>query len=97
MTAYMIAEMTVRPGPDLDSYRRLAGAAIAKHGGTFMVRGPKVLSETPDDPFTTVVVVAFPDADTALGWYRSEDYAQALGLRDAAMVRRLSIVDGVPA
>lgn len=94
MPAFMIAEMTVKPGPELDAYRTVAAASIAAYGGRFVLRGArKVLREVEGDPYDAVVMVEFPDADTALAWYRSQEYAPALAQREKAMIRRLSIVE----
>ena len=42
-----------------------------------------------------LIVVEFPDIETARRWYRSDEYAAALEVRDAALSRNLILVDGV--
>ena len=39
MTAYVISRVTMKPGPALEAYRRLAAASIARHGGRYLARG----------------------------------------------------------
>lgn len=41
-----------------------------------------------------LIIVEFPDIDTARRWYRSAEYAAALELRDAALSRNLILVAG---
>jgi uncharacterized protein (DUF1330 family) len=46
-------------------------------------------------PRRRLVIVEFPDMDTARRWYASSAYAEALALRDRALTRRLLFVEGV--
>jgi uncharacterized protein (DUF1330 family) len=39
-------------------------------------------------------VIEFPDADTALRWYRSEEYQTALKIRQAASRGRVLLAEG---
>jgi uncharacterized protein (DUF1330 family) len=42
-----------------------------------------------------LVVVEFPDVETAKRWYSSPEYAFALEARDQALSRNLVLVDGI--
>ena len=42
-----------------------------------------------------LIVVEFPDIETARRWYRSDEYAAALEVRDAALSRNLILVEGI--
>jgi uncharacterized protein (DUF1330 family) len=42
-----------------------------------------------------IVVVEFPDLDRARAWYHSAEYAEALAVRDAALSRKLILLEGV--
>ncbi len=84
MTAYIIADIQVTDPAAYDQYRPLAAASIARFGGRFVVRGGKVdLLEGEPEP-ERIVVIEFPDADTARRWYRSEEYQTALKIRQSA-------------
>src|ERR1700751_852670 len=84
MPAYIIAELQVTDPTAYDGYRPLAAASIARFGGRFAVRGGKVdLLEGAPEP-ERIVVIEFPDADTARRWYRSEEYQKALKIRQSA-------------
>jgi uncharacterized protein (DUF1330 family) len=43
----------------------------------------------------TIVIVEFPTIEKARAWYRSSEYALALGVRDVALSRNLILVDGI--
>ena len=73
MPAYIIADIQVTDPANYDQYRPLAAASIARFGGRFAVRGGKVdLLEGAPKP-ERIVVIEFPDVDTAHRWYGSED------------------------
>jgi uncharacterized protein (DUF1330 family) len=80
--AYFIALLHV---PDVERYRREYGrevlAQLAQVGGTLLVASsaPTVLEG--DWESTWTAVIRFPDRDTALRWYRSEEYAPLKQLR----------------
>ena len=94
MTAYVIADIQVTDTAAYEPYRPLAAASIARFGGRFIVRGGKVdLLEGEPEP-ERIVVIEFPDADTARRWYRSEEYQSALKIRQSASQGRVFLVEG---
>ena len=94
MPAYIIAEIQITDPAAYDKYRPLAAASVARFGGRFIVRGGKVdLLEGEPQP-ERIVVIEFPNADTALRWYRSDEYQTALKIRQAASHGRVMLVEG---
>jgi uncharacterized protein (DUF1330 family) len=94
MAAYIIAEIQVTDPAAYDEYRPLAAASIARFGGRFLVRGGKLdLLEGETQP-ERIVVIEFPDADTARRWYHSDEYQTALKIRHAASRGRVFLVEG---
>jgi uncharacterized protein (DUF1330 family) len=94
MPAYVIADVQVTDPAGYEPYRPLAAASIARFGGRFVVRGGAVdLLEGAPAP-QRVVVIEFPDADTARRWYYSDEYQQALKIRQANSTGRVILVDG---
>lgn len=94
MPAYVIAEIQVTDPTAYEDYRPLAAASIARSGGRFIVRGGNVdLLEGEPQP-ERIVVIEFPDADTARRWYRSDEYQAALKIRRAASRGRVFLVEG---
>jgi len=94
VTAYVISNVTMKPGPDLDAYRRLALASIEQHGGRYLARGC-ALEIVEGEWRQAAVIVAFPSMEAARRWYRSADYAAALAHRDGAVERDLVFVEGL--
>ena len=95
MPAYVISDVTIRDREVIETYRTRAAASIATHGGRYLVRGGDV--ETLEGHWKPgpLIVVEFPDIETARRWYRSDEYAAALEVRDVALSRKLILVDGV--
>lgn len=94
MPAYVIADVQVTDPAGYEPYRPLAAASIARFGGRFVVRGGRAdLLEGSPEP-KRVVVIEFPDADTARRWYHSDEYQQALKIRQANSTGRLILVEG---
>jgi len=94
MPAYIIAEIQVTDPSAYDGYRPLVGASVARFGGRFAVRGGTVdLFEGGPEP-ERIVVIEFPDAETARRWYRSDEYQTALKIRQSASRGRVFLVEG---
>lgn len=90
----MISEVEILDDVQGRRYRELAQESIVHHDGRYLARGatPTVLEGDCDD---RVVLVEFPDRETAERWYASAEYAEALQLSKTALRRRLLLVDGV--
>src|SRR4051812_43582652 len=95
MAAYIISDLTPLDAEAIAIYRTRAAASIAHHGGRYLARGGAI--DVLEGSWTprNIVVVEFPDAESARAWYRSPDYAEALSVRDRALRRNLILVDGV--
>jgi uncharacterized protein (DUF1330 family) len=95
MKAYVIADVRAKNPVMYQAYRERAQASIALHGGRYLARGGAIqVMEGCWQP-QTIVVIEFDSVDAAKGWYESDDYAEALALRDDAFDRDLILVDGV--
>jgi uncharacterized protein (DUF1330 family) len=96
MAAYVISEVEVRDAASMEQYRSLAKASIEEHGGRYLVRGALPEAAEGDWPSQRrLVIVEFPDMDTARRWHSSDSYAKALAFRDRALSRRMLFVDGI--
>lgn len=96
MVAYVISEVRILDQELAQRYMRLAEESIARHGGRYVVRG--AAPEVPEGRWEAdrrVVVVEFATMVALHDWYASDDYAEALQLRDKALDRRLLFVNGV--
>jgi len=95
MTAYVIVRANVT---DLDQWKLYAGAAgptSAPFGGKYIARGGAVEGlENYEHDGMRVVVLEFPDMDSARNWYNSSEYTEARKLRENAGKAEFIIVDG---
>lgn len=94
MPAYVIGDIEVTDPAVYDEYRKQVPATVAKYGGRFLVRGGKVEPLEGGWSPRRVVTLEFPSMEQAQKWYRSEEYAPLLQLRQRASRGRLILVEG---
>jgi uncharacterized protein (DUF1330 family) len=95
MPAYVIADVRdVRDAEALVEYRRGNTASVARHGGRFVVRGGEAALLEGEWPTLRIVVIEFPDAAAARGWYESDDYRPLKALRQDASDTNIILVEG---
>jgi uncharacterized protein (DUF1330 family) len=95
MTAYIISDVSVRSADAFQTYRTRAAASIKRYGGRYLVRGGRIEQLEGSWAPRNIIIIEFPDLDTARAWYRSPEYASALEVRDQALSRNLILADGV--
>ena len=95
MPAYLIAEVDVTNPTAYEEYKKLAPAAIARHGGRYLVRGGA--SETLEGPAMTqrMVILQFESMEQARSFYHSPEYSAAREKRKDAATARFVIVEGL--
>jgi uncharacterized protein (DUF1330 family) len=94
MVAYVIANVEVLDPDRYRQYSALAGPAIAKHGGRFLVRGGAAEVLEGDWTAHRVVVLEFPTVEQAKAFYHSADYASARERRLGASNFTMMVVAG---
>ena len=72
----------------------MAGPAVTKYGGEFLVRGGKVEVKEGSSR-ARCVVIQFPDLDTAQTFYHSPEYQEALAYALPVSDRDYKFVEGV--
>lgn len=94
MPAYIIVDAEVTDPTRYEGYKRLTPAAIAKHGGRFLVRGGA--HETLEGTWrpNRVVVLEFPSIAAARTFWESPEYAEARAARAGAATFQAVLVDG---
>jgi uncharacterized protein (DUF1330 family) len=95
MAAYVIGEIEVTDPAAYEEYRKQVGAVNAKYGGKFLARGGKAEALEGGWQPKRLVVLEFPSLEQAQKWYRSQDYAPLIKLRQKASKGRLVVVEGV--
>jgi uncharacterized protein (DUF1330 family) len=92
MGALWIAHVTVTDDEAYGRYAKLAGQAIAAHGGKFIARGGRFVQlEGRERPRN--VVARFPSVEVAEECYKSDIYQEALSHARGASERELMIVE----
>ena len=94
MPAYLIARIRITDPVRYQEYTKLTPAAIAKHGGRFIVRGGAltVLEGPPESD--RVVVIEFPSLEHARTFWSSPEYGEAKAKRAGAATGQFLLVDG---
>lgn len=93
---YWIASVDVTDAEAYKDYVRANAEAFGKYGARFLVRGGEA-QVVEGQARSRVVVIEFPDYQTALACYRSPEYAKARALRECASVGDLVVVEGYDA
>ncbi|GIE88916.1 DUF1330 domain-containing protein [Actinoplanes regularis] len=95
MTAYAVAHLrTTSSHDDVITYIELIQETMDPYGGRFLVHGPEVEVVEGEWP-GTLVLLAFPDLDSAHDWYASPAYRKILPLRTAHIAGDIILAEGV--
>lgn len=95
MAAYVIVQVNVSDAAKYDAYKRLAAAAVEKHGGKYIVRGGEAEDMEGSRPYSRLVVLEFATYDQAKSWYHSPEYQKAKSARAGAGDGVFTVVAGV--
>ena len=95
MVAYVVGEVFVTNDAFAEEYRPKVKALVEKHGGKIVAAsGPENLEGERSLP-DWLVIIQFPDMDTARGWYSDPTYAPLIELRDTGSRSEIALVDGM--
>ena len=97
MTTYLINHLRIPngvPKPDGLVYLENVEATFLPYGGQWLVLDAQVEALEGDWP-GSVVLMEFPDMDTAKEWYNSPEYQKILHLRTDNAISDLILVDQV--
>ena len=94
MKAYWITRCHVHDPDEYDKYIELAGPAISKNGGTFLVRGGEQ-AELEGGSYERTVLVEFNSMEEAKFCYESDEYQEALTYSINSSNRHVVLVEGV--
>jgi uncharacterized protein (DUF1330 family) len=92
--AYWIANVHVTNPEPYAEYARLAGQAIAEHGGEVLARGGRHVQIEGRDRARNVIV-RFASMEKALEFYNSPTYQKALTFAKGNAERDIVIVEGM--
>ncbi len=94
--AYVVVEVDVHDPEAYVPYVAGASASVAASGGRYLARGGRTQELEGEPPRSRVVVLGFPDFESALAWYHSDGYQSVAPIRHGAAVSRMFVVEGVP-
>jgi uncharacterized protein (DUF1330 family) len=94
MPAYVIVETTINDPEQYERYKEAAPPAIAAYGGRYLARGGELAVFEGDWDPARLVILEFPDLETAKRWYASAEYGEARTLRDGAARLNVVAVEG---
>ncbi len=96
MTAYVIVDTKINNPEAYEEYKALAKPIAETFGGIYRTRGGamEVLENDLWTP-TRIVIVEFPDMESAKRFADSEEYAPVKAIRHANAECTLAIIEGV--
>ncbi|MDH3400525.1 MAG: DUF1330 domain-containing protein [Chromatiales bacterium] len=93
--AYVIVRANVTDPEAYEEYKQHSGPAVARYGGHFLARGGLLETLEGDEEGCRVVLIEFPDLDTARRWYNSPEYQHAISIRKDAAKAQFLLLEGV--
>lgn len=93
MAAYSMVRIDVHDAEAYGKYAEIAGPAVAAHGGKFLARGGAV-THLEGEGRARNVIIEWPDVDSALKFYNSDSYKEAMSHGVPASTRDYCIVEG---
>jgi len=95
MSAFLIVDTKIENPDEYEKYKKLAKPIAEKYGGTYRARGGEMdIRETDLWTPTRVVIIEFPDMDSARAFVDSDEYAPVKPMRRNNAKCTLFIVDG---
>jgi uncharacterized protein (DUF1330 family) len=94
MAAYVIANIEVTDAERYPEYARQTPAVVEQFGGRFLVKGGPYKELEGSWPQRRLVLIEFPDRETAERWYTSPEYQRLAKLRQQWANSELLLVDG---
>jgi uncharacterized protein (DUF1330 family) len=93
---YVIGDVSVHDPERYKDYTARTESTLEPFGGRFIVRGPEVQQLEGEWSAGRVVVIEFPDRESAQGWWDSDAYEAIKPIRREASTGNLILVDGYP-
>jgi uncharacterized protein (DUF1330 family) len=95
MPAYVIVETDISDPEQYERYKAASPGAVAAGGGRFVARGGELAVLEGDWEPSRLVILEFPDLETAKAWYASDEYQAAKRLPPGAARLTMVAVQGV--
>lgn len=96
MSAYVIAQATIKDPEKLKEYGAIAGPSIKAAGGEIVTAARVVDVLAGSYEHERTVIIRFDDAQAARDWYASDAYQSAIPIREQAMDAVFIIAEAPP-
>jgi uncharacterized protein (DUF1330 family) len=94
MAAFIMGRMKIHNRDWTEEYFAKVPALIEQHGGRFVVRGGEPMTLEGAEPLPDAVfVLAFPDRDSARGFWQSAEFAPLIELRQSGSSLEAMLID----
>lgn len=95
MATYVMANVEVLDAAGFAPYREAVPATIAKYGGRYLARGGSTAVIEGSTTPKRVVLLEFPDLQSARAWLDSPEYRPLIEIRQRTAKTDLWIIEGV--
>ena len=95
MTVYVVSMIDIVDPEGMRQYQKNYPQLVEAYGGKYLARGGKVEALEGRWRHDRMVVIEFPDRETAQAWYRSPEYRPFIEARQRYGQATLLMVDGV--
>ena len=95
MSAYLVVDTKIKNNEEYEKYKILAKPIAEQYGGVYVARGGELdIRETDLWSPTRVVIIEFPDMQSAQAFVDSDEYAPVKPIRWKNAECTLFIIDG---
>jgi uncharacterized protein (DUF1330 family) len=92
MPAFVLVEVDIHDPEVYEEYKKLTPGSIEPYGGRFVIRGNPIQVMEGEWNHDRLVLLEFPNKESALEWYNSENYQKAKKIREKASKANFFIV-----
>lgn len=94
MPAYVIVQVDIFDDSTYDEYKKLTPDTVKAHGGKFVLRGNPVEVLEGEWKHDRLVMLEFPDKESARNWYYSKEYQKAKEIRSSGSAAKFILIEG---
>lgn len=95
MSAFIMFRINASDPTLLAEYQTKVPPLVDQYGGKFIIRGGQVITLEGPEENRRLVVMEFPDMESAQTFYHSPEYTQAKKLRESIAEFECVVVQGV--
>lgn len=96
MTAYLIANITIKDPDCFKAYVAGAPAIVSRFGGTYIVRGGASAILEGQPKINRTVIIEFPSLQHAKNFYADPEYQELVRIRQAGSETHMFCIEGYP-